>query len=349
MVTHEDNTTLLTFKGDIPVDRGGFHINEVAIRLEDGTLYNYARSTGDYKPTPEQGATESIRYVVDMYTTNAEIIECKVDLSSVYSDYEDLEAVRVEGANNLQAHVENSNPHSQYPLLADIQFALYQEDRVYKCGEVCCTITAGKVSYWEWYSNVESLAGKNPLDDVNRQSGWTDDTKPFYWSPYKKARTGTPLFPWMSMTFPEGTLNVLGNSVPVAVFWRLAAALPEFVNAGTGMIDFPETGGEFFRVLDQGRGIDPNRTLASWQKGTAAIVNDHYEGHVMGIEADSYQNLAGIRESAGLDKGLYSDYSNIRGAFSSAVGSYNDFMNVGSWGGGVSRPRNLAFPILVEV
>lgn len=127
MVTHDDNVTLLTFKGDIPVDVGGFNINEVAIRLEDGTIYGYARGAGDYKPTPEQGATESIRYVVDMYTTNAAVLECKVDLSSVYSDYEDLEAVRVEAASNLQSHIADSDPHAQY-LKTDILVGLVVPD-----------------------------------------------------------------------------------------------------------------------------------------------------------------------------------------------------------------------------
>ena len=240
---------------------------------------------------------------------------------------------------------------TKYTLKDMAQFLPYDPERIYSVGEICYTKdqATGELSYWQWYSNVESLAGKSPLDTLNRQSDWTDDTKPFYWSPYKKARTGTPLFPWMSMTFPEGTLNVLGNSVPVAVFWRLAAALPEFVNAGTGMIDFPETGGEFFRVLDQGRSIDPNRSFASWQKGSAVIVNDRYEGHLMSIEANNIHDNVGIRHSAGLDNGLYSDYSNIRGLFIPGATPQNNFMHASGWGGGVSRPRNLAFPILVEV
>ncbi|PMH24229.1 hypothetical protein BCU71_09805 [Vibrio lentus] len=120
MITHSDNTTLLTFKGDIPVDVGGFNINEVAIRLEDGTIYGYARGTGDYKPTPEQGATESIRYVVDMYSTNVSVIECKVDLSNVYVDFEDLETFKTESEQALNEHKEASDPHSQYCQVKDL-------------------------------------------------------------------------------------------------------------------------------------------------------------------------------------------------------------------------------------
>lgn len=229
----------------------------------------------------------------------------------------------------------------------------YDPSRTYSTGETCYTkdTHTGELSYWQWYSNVESLADKDPLDLNNRQHGWNDNSKPFYWSPYKKSRPGTPLFPWMSMTCPEGTLNIIGNSVPAAVFWRVAAALPEFVDSKTGMMDFPDVGGEFFRVLDQGRGIDASRNFASWQKGTAVAVNDRYEGHILGIEANSPGNIVGIREAAGLDAGMYSDYSNIRASYIPRYpdGSAGDFMNNSGWGGGVSRPRNIAFPILIEV
>ncbi|WP_258005511.1 phage tail protein [Vibrio diazotrophicus] len=221
-----------------------------------------------------------------------------------------------------QAHLSASDPHSQYPLSEKSQFLPYDANRVYKCGDTCYTVENGKVSYWEWYSNVESLAGKNPLDTINRQSEWTDETKPFYWTPFKKSRSGSTQWPWMSMTFPEGTLNVLGNSVPTAVFWRLAEALPEFVNAGTGMIDFPETGGEFFRVLDQGRGVDSGRVFASSQ-------SDAFKAHYHTVPTGYANNIGGTEGSSDIGTAATRNSSTV--------------------GGSETRPRNLAFPILVEV
>ncbi|NNN48666.1 phage tail protein [Vibrio sp. 2-2(8)] len=109
MLFDPESPTLLVFKGDLPADVGGFHIHEVAIRLEDGTLYGYARGKGDYKPTIEQGATDSVRYAVEMYTTNASNVECKIDLSKVYVDWEDLEA-------RIKAHTDAEDPHQQYEL-----------------------------------------------------------------------------------------------------------------------------------------------------------------------------------------------------------------------------------------
>lgn len=231
---------------------------------------------------------------------------------------------RVKGG--LGEHEAASDPHSQYSMSANSQFLPYDATRIYSVGEVCYTKDAnGKVSYWEWYSNVESLAGKDPLDTLNRQTDWIDETKPFYWTPFKKSRSGSTQWPWMSMTFPEGTLNVLGNSVPTTVFWRLAEALPEFVNAGTGMIDFPETGGEFFRVLDQGRGVDSGRNIGSQQSDDIKAIPKPYLWNV----------------------GEYNQ------GFASGVqflGRWASQNTPSGWpSGSETRPRNLAFPILVEI
>ncbi|EKO3992754.1 hypothetical protein DX541_15830 [Vibrio fluvialis] len=115
----EDTPTLLVFKGDLPADVGGFYINEVGIRLEDGTIYGYARGKGDYKPTLEQGATDSVRYAVEMYSSNADNVVAKIDLSSVYADYEDIEATKKYADDKDAAHVASADPHTQYLTRAD--------------------------------------------------------------------------------------------------------------------------------------------------------------------------------------------------------------------------------------
>ncbi len=220
----------------------------------------------------------------------------------------------------------------------------YDPDRTYYTGETCTTTVNGAVYHWEAYHN-QPFSGKNPSDEVNRQVGWTDETKPWYWSPLKKARAGTPLFPWMSMTFPEGTLNVLGNSVPVAVFWRLAEALPEFVNAQTGMIDFPETGAEFFRVLDQGRGIDPAREFGSYQKATIVGWNTGTDSGIYGINLNKADT--GLLE-IGADEINTTEYTDVTLVGGNASSVPLPGSNIGGYAG-ASRSRNLAFPILVEV
>lgn len=199
-------------------------------------------------------------------------------------------------------------------------YPIYNATTVYTYGDVVQKTIGGVKKFFQWYSNLESLAGKDPELDENRQTGWTDDTKPFYWTPLKGSRPGTPLWPWMSMTFPEGTLNVVGNSVPKAVFWRLAEAFPEFINGDN--IDFPETGGEFFRVLDQGRGIDSGRGFNTGQLS-------EYKSHNHALGSGTANVAAG-------------------GSFTVLTASGSGAATLLS-GGSESRPRNLAFPILVEV
>ncbi|WP_281544657.1 hypothetical protein [Grimontia sp. SpTr1] len=219
------------------------------------------------------------------------------------------------------------------------QFSPYRSNRKYKLGDVVSVTTEGQTQFFEYYSNLESVAGKDPLDPANRQSDWSDLTKPFYWTPFKKARPGTPLWPWLSMTFPEGTLNVAGNSVPAAVFWRLATALPEFVNSESGMIDFPETGGEFFRVLDQGRGVDANRgfnhyqpgTKVTGENGTANSRNNHTISNITNVYGDP------VYEST-FDHTIL--YNSNTPEIHAGTGTY--------WWRTV-RPRNRAFPLLIEV
>ncbi len=241
---------------------------------------------------------------------------------------------------------DTTHSHSEFTTA---QFLPYSQERVYTTGETCYTKdqATGELTYWQWYSNIESLAGKNPLNPLNRQLGWVDDTKPFYWALCKNARAGTPLFPWMSMTFPEGTLNVLGNSVPVAVFWRLAKALPEFVNVAGGTIDFPETGGEFFRVLDQGRGIDDSRVLGSYQKGTLTAWDIGTDKSLWGVS--SMVNDVSI-DRIGADSYNTEEYPDIliTGIGSPSSASLPGNQPAQGWSG-VTRPRNLSFPILIEV
>lgn len=92
------------------------------------------------------------------------------------------------------------------------------------------------------------------------------------------------------------------------------------------MIDFPETGGDFFRVLDQGRGVDSGRTFASYQ---ADELRSH--SHITRVNLD--------RSSGAMGNSVFGDEATYG---TTGLGTQ-------STGGNETRPRNLAFPILVEV
>ncbi|MFS1502679.1 hypothetical protein BCU13_004535 [Vibrio lentus] len=140
----------------------------------------------------------------------------------------------------------------------------YDPSRTYSTGETCYTKDAqtGELSYWQWYSNVESLSGKNPLDITNRHTGWADNTKPFYWIPYTGEQVGMPFF-WLETEAPEWAVMEINVDLPIAVYWRLARRYPQLVNGDT--INTGEIRGEFLRILDQGRGVDSGRDINDFQ------------------------------------------------------------------------------------
>ncbi|EKO3451677.1 phage tail protein [Vibrio fluvialis] len=245
----EDTPTLLVFKGDLPADVGGFYINEVGIRLEDGTIYGYARGKGDYKPTLEQGATDSVRYAVEMYTENADIVVAKIDLSSVYADWEDLEAAKKKAEDDLVVHAAAPNPHPQYPLATKAQGLEFDPDRIYYCGDTCYTRVGDRTYQWEAY-RLEPFSGKDPSDPLNRRTGWTDVTKPFYWKPYTPKVPGETMA-WDNDAIPENMVVGIGQQLPVAVYHSLAKAKPEWIDATDNtLINIPDRQGRFVRAAD---------------------------------------------------------------------------------------------------
>lgn len=124
-------------------------------------------------------------------------------------------------------------------------------------------------------------------------------------------------------------------------------------NTANGMCGFYSDGNgtTTFRVpnLDKAFLRLDSRGVGSWQKGSASVVNDSYEGHVFGIETNGALNNQLVRESAGLDKANFLHYTNIRAVYAgTSTGYLNDFMNDPTWGGGITRPQNIAvLPLIV--
>ncbi len=198
--------------------------NKVTIAVSETELTDYVDGNGDQ------------HYVAKLAEINAD--GSVVDL-------------RVKGG--LAEHVAGSDdPHPQYLKANTAQFLPYDPERKYSVGEVCYTkdqIT-GELSYWQWYSNVESLAGKDPLDTNNRRVGWTDTTKPFYWKPYTTKTSGETMA-WDSDAIPENMVLGIGQQLPVAVYHSLATAKPDWIDATDNtLINIPDRQGRFVRAAD---------------------------------------------------------------------------------------------------
>ncbi len=199
--------------------------------------------------------------------------------------------------------------------LSESQFMPYNQGRSYTTGEICYTkdLATDELSYWQWYSNVESLAGKSPLLPANRHTGWSDNTKPFYWVPYTGDQVGMPFY-WLDTTAPEWSVMEINVDLPTAVYWRLARRYPNLVTGST--INTGEIRAEFLRVLDQGRGIDVARGINTAQRASMMSGNDDND-----TANTSFQNVNSLREELGWETVDISHIPNSAGLLNWASGT----------------------------
>jgi microcystin-dependent protein len=139
---------------------------------------------------------------------------------------------------------------------------------------------------------------------------------------------------------PPGFLELDGSVQSIATYPDLAAFLGTTYNKGdegAGSFRLPDSRGEFLRGWDHGRGVDAERTMGSWQKGTLVSYDTSVGG--AGIQAprttlasaDTIASFGADTVAAGLYPGVAES-----GVPSTAapLGSASVY--------GSARPRNLA-------
>lgn len=114
---------------------------------------------------------------------------------------------------------------------------------------------------------------------------------------------------------------------------------------GSTTVTLPMVGGEFIRMFDDGRGVDPDRVFAARQKGTVASFNERWDGTLHGAEANFpvQGNSQAYLDALGLDKANPIDYLSVRALAISGANPEPNFLTSGTWGGGVSRPHSIAY------
>lgn len=237
----------------------------------------------------------------------------------------------------------------KYALKETAQFLPYNPERFYTTGEICYTKNpnTSEITYWQWYSNIESLKGKDPLDTTNRHEGWTATDKPFYWIEYKADIIGMPFY-WLDTTAPEWAVMEINVDLPSLVYWRLARRYPSLVfdRDGVSYINTGEIRAEFLRVLDQGRGIDVNRQINTAQRASIMASNDD------GDTANTcLQNVNFLRDEYGWERVDISHIPNTTHVINWATGasySKGHVANIDNWMG-ASRSRNVARPMAIAI
>ncbi|MCG9678751.1 phage tail protein [Vibrio sp. Isolate24] len=342
----------INITADHHINNAGYKIWGLAAVTDKGIIHSYRRVEGDFK-TYNPNSSKSYTYRLRFLTSNADVISFTVDPTIVIATKDDLDKA-------VKEHEDKQDPHPQYAtdddltqamqqagtdlsdLISISQFLPYDETRKYKTGEICYTKdqVTNELSYWQWYSNVESLAGKSPLLDANRHVGWSDNTKPFYWVPYTGDQVGMP-FLWLDNSAPEWAVMEINVDLPIAVYWRLARRYPHLVSGN--VINTGEIRGEFLRVLDQGRGIDPGRTINSVQDAS----KNYYTGRVGGYNGAAWADGLGYEEYTGRKENAKSTLveSGSRGELSLAGGTQNT-MRLYTWD---NISRNVARPMAIVI
>ncbi|OCQ52671.1 Phage Tail Collar Domain protein [Photorhabdus australis subsp. thailandensis] len=139
---------------------------------------------------------------------------------------------------------------------------------------------------------------------------------------------GTPI-PWPTAIPPSGWLQCNGATFDKSKFPELAKAYP------SGRL--PDLRGEFIRGWDDGRGVDPNRSLLKWQEGSYLLQEGGQGDYVLNF---SLNNLEVLQWDAPQNKTL-----SLRARVARPISTWNDTR--GSYIG-VSRPRNVAFNYIVR-
>lgn len=117
------NTNQIIAEQVIPEDVGGWWIREIGLYDSDGDMIAVANCAETYKPLLQEGSgrVQVIRVILIVSSTQA--VTLKIDPSVVLAtrQYVDDQIIQVKAYvdQQLEEHVADPNPHTQYPLIAN--------------------------------------------------------------------------------------------------------------------------------------------------------------------------------------------------------------------------------------
>lgn len=150
--------------------------------------------------------------------------------------------------------------------------------------------------------------------------------------PQSGVRAGTVAWHAASSA-PSGWLPCNGAQVSRSLYAALFQAIGTTYGVGDGSTTFnvPDLRGEFIRGLDSGRGVDPSRTIGSFQgnqnQSHAHTITDPGHSHTTG---GGFSGAGGNATVAGPSGLIYATLSSTTG------------ITVNADGGTEARPRNIA-------
>jgi hypothetical protein len=168
--------------------------------------------------------------------------------------------------------------------------------------------------------------------------------------PNSGAPVGAILY-YPSSTIPVGWMMCDGAAISTTTFSLLFSKIGYTYGGSGNFFRLPDLRGEFIRSWDSGRGVDPSRSIGSFQKSSVvpfdpSITSRNPAGLVASTDGDRTANV----RSAGFDAVDYDLYNPFMGLTQGAGGSQPYYpLNGGGWEAGGTRPRNIALVACIKV
>ena len=285
----------------IPEDEGGWWIREIGLFDKDGDMIAVANCAETYKPQLQEGSgrVQVVRMILIVSSTAA--VTLKIDPSVVLAtrQYVDDQIIQVKSYvdQKMAAHVAAADPHKQYapkesPALTGRPTAPTAEGKdsstqIANTAFVQAAIAALVGSSPEALDTLNELAaalGNDPnfattvtnslAGKMDKSANGSDIENVSVFLQNLGLGEGSALpvgvpVPWPLATPPTGWLKCNGAPFIASQYPKLALAYP-------GLL-LPDLRGEFIRGWDDGRGVDPGRSIGSsqgWSPGS----------HVHGLE-----------------------------------------------------------------
>lgn len=192
----------------IPEDVGGWWIREIGLFDKDGDMIAVANCAETYKPQLQEGSgrVQVVRMILIVSSTAA--VTLKIDPSVVLATraYVDSQIIIAKSyADDLMnEHLDDPNPHSQYPLIAN---ALKE------------MVTAGLVNKVLKNLGMETAAKRNGISSLIGAQGWisipvtyngAESSILIQWGQVSLTGPGTPATAKYPIPFPNACFQISG-------------------------------------------------------------------------------------------------------------------------------------------
>lgn len=295
------NSSQIIAEQVIPETEGGWWIREVGLFDETGALIAVGNCPESYKPQLAEGSgrTQTVRMV--LITSSTDNITLKIDPAVVlatrkYVDDKVLE-LKVYVDDLMARHLAAADPHTQYAPKASPTFTGTPKAPTAAAGNnstqlantafvqaAIAALVASSPAALDTLNELAAALGNDPnfaatmtnalAGKMDKAANGTDiaDVSEFLKNLGLGEGSALPVgvpVPWPLATPPTGWLKCNGAPFIASQYPKLALAYP-------GLL-LPDLRGEFIRGWDDGRGVDPGRSIGSsqgWSPGS----------HVHGLE-----------------------------------------------------------------